>query len=477
MHIFITGSTGFIGRFTASYLQGKGHTISALVRNPNRAKDLLGQEIEIIPSNVSLNDLTHLFENTDAVINLAGSPIATRWNANIKQELKNSRIRITKSLVDAINNCKNPPKLFISASAVGFYGNRGKSTINERSKKGKGFLSDLSAQWESEAMKVQNNRTRVCLLRIGIVIGREVGILKTLTPLFEYQLGHYIGSNPIMPWIHISDLLRIIGFCITNTSLSGPINCAAPGPVTSKEFATALKWTTGSKILFRVPPFLLKVVLGEASTVLTNSQNVRSVVLAKNGFEFDFQTIKTALNAEFDQKQTIIDNHCGRSDIDIDSLKNKHSINRKGQYRLTSTTKLTGTSKSLFNFFSSPLNLGALAPLWINFQILDMPKHISEGSTIKYRIGIGLFRVSWTTTILRWNPDKSFIDLQTKGPYTLWWHEHILNQVTDNSLVMTDRVIYTIPGGIFGRLIHRLFIKKTLLRIFRFRAQSIKLRF
>jgi len=477
MHIFITGSTGFIGRFTTSYLQGRGHTITVLVRNPHRANDLLGQGIEIIPSSVSLTELTRRFETTDVVVNLAGSPIATRWNRKRKQEIRDSRIGITKFLVDAINNCQNPPQLLISASAVGYYGNPGKPGVDESSEKGDGFLSDLSAQWESTAMNVQNNRTRICLLRIGIVIGREGGILKTLTPLFETHLGHYIASDPIMPWIHISDLVKIIGFCITNTSLSGPVNCTAPTPVTNKEFATALKGFVRSKFLLRIPNLLLKPVLGEASTVLTNSQNVLPMVLNKNSFDFDFPTIRQALDAEFNQKAIIIENNSSATDVETDSLRDKYSVNRNGQYKLTSTMTLTGTPKSLFNFFSSPLNLGGLTPQWMNFQILDIPKQISEGSIIKYRIGLGPFKLSWTTIIVSWNPNKSFIDLQERGPYSFWWHEHILNQKTTNSLVMIDRVIYRIPGGIFGRLIHRLFIKKTLLRIFRFRAQSIKLRF
>ena len=477
MHIFITGSTGFIGRFTTSYLQGRGHTITAFVRDPQKAKDLLSQGIEIIPSNVSLKELTRQFEKTDVVVNLAGRPIATRWNRKRKQEIRDSRISVTKFLVDAINNCKNPPQLLISASAVGYYGNPGKPSVDESSEKGDGFLSDLSAQWESTACNVQNNRTRICLLRIGIVIGREGGILGALTPLFENQLGHYIASDPIMPWIHISDLVRIIGFCITNTSLSGPINCTAPTPVTNKEFATTLKGFVGSKFLLRIPNLFLKPVLGEASTVLTNSQNVLPVVLNKNSFDFDFPTIRQALEAEFNQKEIIIENFSSVNDVETDSLRDKYSVDRKGQYKLTSTMTLTGTPQSLFNFFSSPLNLGGLTPQWTKFQILDIPEQISEGSIIKYRIGLGPFKLSWTTIIVSWNPNKLFIDLQGRGPYSLWWHEHILKEKTTNSLLMIDRVIYRVPGGILGRMIHRLFIKRALLRIFRYRAQSIKLRF
>ena len=476
MNVLITGSTGFIGRATVAYLQGQGHSITALVRSIGRASNLLGQGIRLIEYSDAEQDLIDEMDKSDLVINLAGTPVATRWTKNKKRGLSESRIGVTNKIVNAIKQCNNPPKTLISASAVGYYGNRGDESLTESSEKGYGFLSQLCEEWEESALEARSSGTRVCVLRIGIVLGREGGILGTLGPLFENHMGGYVGSKQYVPWIHIHDMVKVIGECITKESLSGPINCVAPIAVTNKEFSLELKHATKSKILLRIPSLLLKPIFGEATQVLTNSQNVKPTVLNSAGFTFKFQTLSEALNNEFQDTNINIQKY-QRDNTDTDQHKNPYRIKERGQYQLTSDMVLSRDSDTLFAFFSSPLNLGLLTPGWMDFRITEIPNQIESGSYIRYRIGLWFIGLHWVTKIVTWAPNNLFIDNQEKGPYGLWWHEHLIIDNHDGTVTMRDRVIYRIPFWIFGRIAHKLFVKNTLMRIFRFRKQMINLRF
>ena len=179
MNVLITGSTGFIGRATVAYLQRQGHNITALVRNTNKASNLLGEGIRFIEYSIAKQSLVEEMDKCDLVINLAGSPVATRWTKKKKRGLVESRIGITRLIVDAIKESNKPPRTLISASAVGYYGDRGDEKLTESSEKGDGFLPKLCEDWETSALDAQSLETRVCLLRIGIVLGREGGILAT----------------------------------------------------------------------------------------------------------------------------------------------------------------------------------------------------------------------------------------------------------------------------------------------------------
>lgn len=476
MNVFITGSTGFIGRATIAYLQGQGHNITALVRNTSKARNLLGSGINILEYGLDEDNLVSHLDGSDLVINLAGSPIATIWTKKRKMEHWNSRVGITQSVVNSMKKCKNPPKLLISASAVGYYGNRGDEILTEASKPGTGFLPELCKEWEYSAIEAESNGARVCLLRTGIVLGREGGMLNTMGQLFEMNLGTYIGSNQYVPWIHITDMVRIIGECIINESLSGPINCTAPSPVRNKEFAFTLKKITGAKFLIPIPSFLVRPFLGENTEILTNSQNAVPKLLEQRGFKFNYTKLNQALNTEFSYENVTIEKY-KRENTETDIDKQQYGIQKIGQYQLTSDIVLKHDSETTFLFFSSPLNLGLLTPGWVDFRIMEIPDQIKSGSNIKYRIGFWFVVFKWTTKIIRWEPNKLFIDWQAKGPYSLWWHEHIILENHDGTVTMRDRIIYSIPFWILGKLVHKILIKNTLLRIFRFRSQVIGLRF
>ena len=474
MNILVVGGTGFIGRATIAYLQGKSHKISALVRDIEKAKSLLGEDVRLIDLNSPSNKLRDVLESTDAVINLAGAPLAgVRWNRNKKQDFISSRVGINEILTDHINNCINPPSVFISANAVGIYGDREAEVLKETSSIGSGFLTDLCSEWEQAALKARKSGARVCSLRIGVVLGREGGILKRLVPLFEMGLGNYIGNgNQKMPWIHLIDVVRAIDFCLSNKKVDGPINLTSPFPITSKEFSIILASITRTKIMFSIPSFLLKIRFGEGDRVLTNSLNVIPNKLIEAGFKFVYESSNTALKDEVNPNTVTIQ----KANINSGTKESSVIVKPPAQYELRTSIPLKSNSDQSFAFLSSPLNLGLATPSWMEFKILEIPHRIDKGSRIRYRIRLGLFKVTWLTVITTWNPNTSFIDFQEKGPFALWWHEHQITSSGIGSSTMEDRVLYRVPFGIIGKILHGIFIKRMLVRIFSFRRRMIQLR-
>lgn len=297
MNILVVGATGFIGRATVAYLQSKSHRISALVRDIEKAKDLLGEDIRLIDLNHASSKLQNALEWSDAVINLSGEPMAgIRWTRNKKREFTNSRVGINETLTKQIHNCLRPPSVFISANAIGIYGNRGTNILKETSSLGSGFIPKLCSEWEQAALKAKKCGTRVCSLRIGVVIGREGGMLKRLIPWFKMGLGNYIGDGTQkISWIHIIDVVRAIEFCLSNEEIDGPVNLTSPFPVTSKEFSSILATITRTKVILPIPSFLLKIRFGEGEQVLKYSLNVIPNKLMEAGYEFMYESLISAL--------------------------------------------------------------------------------------------------------------------------------------------------------------------------------------
>ena len=470
MNVLMVGSTGFTGRATLAYLQGNGHHIAAWVRNSEKARDLLGEGVRILDPKITPKELRKELEWADCVVNLAGRPLAgVRWTQKKKKDFEDSRIGLARLITEGISNCQNPPRVLVSASAVGYYGDRGTETLSEESLKGEDYLADLCSRWENSAHEAEKYGVRVCTLRLGIVLGREGGILKQVLPGFEMGLGTYTGDGrQRLSWIHITDVARAIGFCISDERVSGPVNLTSPEPCSSKQFALELGNVTRPKILLPVGSFLLRMIFGEGAKVLTNSQNAIPKKLLHFGFKFNH----TSLNDVFKDEVS-------PDSVTIERVEDHNLLPEgiKGDYRLQTEVFLKAGSEDTFGFFSSPLNLGLSTPSWVGFKIKEMSYEVKKGSVISYRIKVGPIPLEWKTVIREWNPSDSFIDFQEKGPYKLWHHEHEVIPDGPGSSIMRDTVTYTIPGGIVGRIIHFLFIKKTLIRIFGYRKMVIQLRF
>lgn len=299
MKVAITGGTGFIGKYVVELLLKEGITPVILSRNPQKAQKVLGSGIkafawnpekELAPSSV--------LESVDGIIHLAGEGIANgRWTEKRKKQILDSRVLGTRNLVAGINSLKGKkPSVLVSASAIGFYGNRGSETLNEASLLGNGFLSDVCFAWEEEAKKVDSS-VRLVLPRIGIVLGREGGALQKLLPLFKLGGGGPVGTGKqFMSWIHVKDVAGLLVFALKNAAVKGPMNTVAPNPVTNAEFSKALGKAVHRPAFMPAPAFGIKLALGELSCLVLHSQKVIPEVAQKTGYSFLFSDIQSALD-------------------------------------------------------------------------------------------------------------------------------------------------------------------------------------
>lgn len=291
--MFITGGTGLVGSRLISRLLQEDHTVTVLSRNIEKAQAILGNNIEFCDS---LEKLTSLDEY-DAVINLAGEPIAgKRWTELQKQRLCQSRWQITKKLTQLIKSGENPPQIFISGSAIGYYGNKEDVIITEVTEPHEEFTNKLCKAWEAFAMEAESSKTRVCLLRTGIVLSSKGGMLAKILPVFKLGLGGTMGSGKqYISWIHIEDMVGIINFLLTASQIKGAVNMTSPTPVTNKEFSKTLAKVLKCPCIFNVPSVIISLFMGEASTLLLDGQRAIPKKLELNKYQFRYKDIQSAL--------------------------------------------------------------------------------------------------------------------------------------------------------------------------------------
>ncbi|MGH7198411.1 MAG: TIGR01777 family oxidoreductase [Candidatus Omnitrophota bacterium] len=298
MKVVICGASGLIGKPLSAAILAKGWELVRLVRKKGPA--ISGaREREIWWWPPTLGDWMKEIDGAHAVINLSGEPIAgRRWTETQKKELRASRLHATRAIVEAISQVKNKPKVLLNASAVGFYGPRDGSVIDESAVAGPDFLSGLCQEWEKEARKADAFGVRTVNLRTGIVLSTEGGALAKMLPPFKAFLGGPLGNGrQFLSWIHIEDEVGAILKALEDPSLRGPVNLTAPHAVPMREFARTLGRVLGRPAVFPVPGFVLKLLLGEMSTLLLTGQNVFPRKLAEAGFQFRYPFLETALQA------------------------------------------------------------------------------------------------------------------------------------------------------------------------------------
>lgn len=287
--ILITGGTGLIGRTLVKSLH-KQYAITVVTRDPNRATRLLGDNITCIAA-----EELRSVDDFDAVVNLAGEPIADkRWTDAQKGRICQSRWKITQQLVDLINNSSNPPVVFISGSAIGVYGRQGDTVITEEfTDFHDEFSREVCQKWEEIALKA---KTRVCVLRTGVVLSDEGGALSKMLMPFRLGLGGPIGTGKqFMSWIHLDDMVNGIQFLLENDETKGIYNLTSPNPNTNHFFSLALAKRLERPCIFRVPAFVIKTLMGESSDLVLFGQKVIPQKLIDDGFKFAFPTLKAAL--------------------------------------------------------------------------------------------------------------------------------------------------------------------------------------
>lgn len=290
MRVLISGASGLVGTELARQLREDGHEALRLVRRTARAAD----EVSWNPAKGQIDP--EIMESVDAVVNLAGATTGRiPWTAKYKKEIVSSRIDSTRTLVTAINRARNPPKVLVSGSASGFYGEGGSTWLSEESPKGKGFLSDLAHNWEQEAMKA---RARVVLIRTTLVMSRKKGALGPLMPLLKLGVGGPIGSGKqFWAWINLVDEAAAIIHLITTPGASGPYNLTAPEPATCEEMIVGLGKAIRRPTFFRIPEFLMKLFIGEAAEeLLLVSQKMTANKLLASGFRFRYPDLKSSID-------------------------------------------------------------------------------------------------------------------------------------------------------------------------------------
>ncbi len=293
MKILITGATGLIGRRLTERLLGQSHRITALTRAPERASKLLGPEVLLWNT---LDDKTSL-DGFDAVINLAGEPIAyKRWTKDQKQKLCDSRWKITERLATLINASQNPPAVFISGSAVGYYGDQGQALVPEDEPPNKQFTWQLCARWEALALAAESDRTRICLLRTGVVLAKKGGALAKMVLPFRAGLGGPFGNGQqYMPWIHIDDMVNGIIFLLMYETLNGPFNMVSPYPARNEQFSALLGEVLHRPAFMRVPAGVVRLLMGESAVLVLGGQRAVPRKLEDAGFVYSHQDLKEAL--------------------------------------------------------------------------------------------------------------------------------------------------------------------------------------
>ena len=298
MKIVIAGGSGLLGAALSRTLTRDGHDATVLTRRPaSRSPSEARLSFVQWTPDGAVGPWASTVNGADVVVNLAGESIAAkRWSPPQKQKLRDSRLLATRSLTSAIRQAARPPAVFISGSAVGYYGDRGDETLTETSPPGTDFLANLAKDWEAAASEV-SSLTRVALVRTGIVLDRTGGALPKMLPPFRMFVGGPLGTGTqYMPWIHTEDWVRMVSWMMTTEGARGPLNATSPSPVTNAEFSKALGHALRRPSLLPAPAFALRLALGEmADALLLSGQRALPVRATDLGFSFRYSNIDEAL--------------------------------------------------------------------------------------------------------------------------------------------------------------------------------------
>lgn len=466
MKILMTGATGFIGKALTMRLLAEGHDVAALTRNVEHARSVLGDDVT--PLQID-RDLTPPVGDADAVINLAGEPVIGRWTEEKKARMRSSRIEITRRLVEAMRTSGEKPKVFVSGSAVGYYGDPKDALVTESSPGGHDFLAEICRDWEAAALQADDLGIRTIVIRTGVVLGLGGGALEKMLPAFKAGAGGRIGSGEqYMPWIHLHDLVELFVTAVKDDRYRGAFNGTAPAPVTNRDFTQALGHVLHRPTLIPIPALALKALFGEGAIALTSGQRAIPARAKELGFTFRFTDVEAALS------DLITDQR--RMEIRRLSERRRLPNGRRPRWVLEQHTTVDAPVDEVFRFFSSSGNLGAMTPPSLDFEIVSRPQPVESGTRIDYRLKVAGVPMKWRTSIESFDPKSGFVDDQESGPYRCWWHEHHFVPKGDKT-EMVDRVQYDIPFGPLGSLVHEVFVKPMLSRIFAYRADVTKLRF
>lgn len=297
--VLVTGATGLVGKaLVKKLIEEKIYQVKVLSTNLDRAWSVLPPEVEGLSWNVNQASISPTaLDDVDVVVHLAGEGIANkRWNEKQKKKILNSRVLSSRLLIEKMKENKVKPKKFISASAIGIYGDAGDETLTEKSNRGKGFLAEVCIAWEASVLENDIEEMKSCVVRTGLVLSDKGGALAKMLPAFKLGLGGKLGSgNQYMSWIHIDDLVSIYMNLIKKDEIAEIYNAVSPNPVTNSSFTKTLGKQLKRPSVLPVPGAMLKVALGEMSGLLLESQRVVPEQLMKESFDFKHSKLESAL--------------------------------------------------------------------------------------------------------------------------------------------------------------------------------------
>jgi hypothetical protein len=443
--VAVTGASGFVGREVVKALRSRGARVIALGRGANLQFDA-GIETRRFDPNEGPNP--GAFTGADAVIHLAGEPVAGRWTAEKKLRIADSRIAGTRALVESLRALEQRPSVVVSSSAVGYYGDRGDEVLQEASTPGDGFLADVCVGWEAAARECESFGIRTVRMRTGIALG-EGGALTMMALPFKFGIGGPMGSGrQFVPWIHVEDLAALFCFAVENTALSGAVNAVAPDYATNARVCEAIGAALRRPALFPAPSFALRAVAGEFAASLLASQLILPAVALDAGFRWAHPFLESSLAAIL---------RGAPAPLHVRSFE--------------ATQVIARPLEEVFNFFSNARNLELITPRGLSFAIGRAPPRVERGSIVEYSLRLHGFPIRWKTLITEYEPMRRFVDVQLRGPYRLWRHVHEFREL-GHGVEVVDRVEYLLPHAPFGELAAPL-VARDLREIFRFRAENV----
>ncbi len=299
-NIIIAGASGFIGRAISTHLIQKGFHLIVLTRNPRRSEKLFPPGVSIVQWDAQTgNNWSDQVEGAHAFINLAGENVGSGyWTAEKKKRIRESRILATRALVNSLQSVQQKPGRVIQASAIGYYGSRGEDILTESSQAGKGFIAELTSEWERSAVEIDQLGVPLIIMRIGLVLGKNGGLLSRITLPFRFFVGGHFGrGDQWFSWIHLADLCEAITMFVTQPELSGTYNLTAPHPVMARDFFQNIGERLHRPSWLHLPEFVLRGILGEmADETLLSSQRVIPEKLNALKFPFRYPEIHIALD-------------------------------------------------------------------------------------------------------------------------------------------------------------------------------------
>jgi uncharacterized protein len=455
MRVLMTGATGLIGRELGKALAARGDALVCLVRDARAARRRLPFPAECHAWDHTRPVPAAALRGVDAVVNLAGEPVADRrWTAAKKALIHDSRVDGTRQLVRAVREHGAGVAAFVQGSASGYYGDRGDERLTAVSPKGTGFLADVVQAWEAEleALAEQRPHVRVPVVRTGIVLARQGGALAEMLPMFRLAAAGRLGTGrQWMSWIHLDDIVALFLHAL-DAAPSGVLEGVAPQPVTNQQFTSALCRSLGVIENLPAPAAAIEVLFGERAAIVLGSTRLEPLATQASGFRFRFEAVEQALD---------------------DLL-----APLRGGVRMRVWEQwLPHAAQDIWPFFCDANNLEDITPPFLSFRVLGQSTPaLGAGSLIDYRLELNRIPIRWQTRIDTWDPPHRFIDVQAKGPYALWHHTHDFFPLGTGTL-MRDTVRYRLPAGWLGALAGGSKVASDVERIFEYRARRIDERF